>query len=114
MACLATIEWNSIDKSRSANAYLKENEDNELNFAPVASEKLKASAFVLAPSSRHVVVGFEVSFLPNNNCKQTFKHIALRYLNSFAMTRTNAMKLISAFQLEMRNMISLATVEFRF
>lgn len=58
------MHWSSIQKKKTRKNEEEEDdgdEEEEERDNADPNDKLKASAFVLAPGSRHVVIGFEVS-----------------------------------------------------
>ncbi|VDL96059.1 unnamed protein product [Schistocephalus solidus] len=58
LACLVTLDWGAVG-SLSKKSSASDEWDDARGSTRLEADKLKASAFVLAPGSRHVVVGFE-------------------------------------------------------
>uniref|UniRef100_A0A0X3P1S5 Small-subunit processome Utp12 domain-containing protein n=2 Tax=Schistocephalus solidus TaxID=70667 RepID=A0A0X3P1S5_SCHSO len=58
LACLVTLDWGAVG-SLSKKSSASDEWDDARGSTRLQADKLKASAFVLAPGSRHVVVGFE-------------------------------------------------------
>ncbi|VDN27004.1 unnamed protein product [Dibothriocephalus latus] len=56
---MVTLDWGAVS-SLSKKPTANDEWDDASGTNRLDADKLKASAFVLAPGSRHVVVGFEV------------------------------------------------------
>ncbi|KAL7059564.1 hypothetical protein AAHC03_012918 [Spirometra sp. Aus1] len=59
LSCLVTLDWSAVGSLSKKTSASDEWDDAPPGTNRLDADKLKASAFVLAPGSRHVVIGFE-------------------------------------------------------
>ncbi|CDS39413.1 WD repeat containing protein 3 [Echinococcus multilocularis] len=95
--CLTTIDWSSVElkstplSGEDISKVENEAEDDAMMSRKVSLKSLKATAFVLAPGSRHVAIGFESGLtclfdLITKKCTQTLANAHTGAVRSLILT----------------------------
>ncbi|KAH9281054.1 WD repeat-containing protein 3 [Echinococcus granulosus] len=95
--CLTTIDWSSVElkstplSGEEISKVENEAEDDAMMSRKVSLKSLKATAFVLAPGSRHVAIGFESGLtclfdLITKKCTQTLANAHTGAVRSLILT----------------------------
>eukprot|EP00108_Taenia_solium_P006617 TsM_001107800 transcript=TsM_001107800 gene=TsM_001107800 len=94
--CLATLDWSSVElkstaPSRDGISNVEDGTEDDVTSRNVSLKSLKATAFALAPGSRHVAIGFESGLtclfdLIMKKCTQTLDNAHTSAVRSLILT----------------------------